>query len=851
MSDGSISFDTKIDNEHFQDGIKDIQKRLNNVVGSINKMSKTTKQAWDGMSSEQVALMNRIDQSKNKIDELKNKITEIENQKVPTKQFVKLHEKVKNLKLEYSKLVEEEKKMKSFTGYNAKSKSAQELSNKVKQARIELNKYALQEDKMKQSGQAYTVQGQTSESSAMKVKLAGEEVNFIKLNKQLDELKAKEEKTSDSTKKISKSMKESKVSAGGLAKSLLKISTMLKARVLYSLVDVMVKGAKEGFNNLVQYSSKLNTSVSGLKSSFTQLGNSLATVFSPIIQSITPILQNVINKIIEAINVMAQFTARIFGNATTFTKAKKINEDYAKSLGKTSKKQKQFASFDTVEQLSKKDSDNGSINPSEMFEEAKIESSVINIVDTLKNKLSEFVSWIGKEFGTQFQSLLPDFSRNIATLETNILKMWNKLGKLKSPIFNWFNNDFLTFLHQFVETAGTIINGLFETFNLVFDSIFNLVIMPSLNTFFTYVLPFLTQLATQITATIDTLFTTINNLFQKLWVEGVEPVLKLLAQIWNDLWASVKSAWDKWGEPIFDNIRLAIENIGTTLSLVWDNILQPIWDNFMTIIEELWNNHLKPLWDNILDFIGGLINGALEIYNGFISPIVNWLVEILGPIFANVFNTISTIIGSTIGAMIDSINGLITMLKGVIEFIVGVFTGDWNKAWNGIKTAFGGLWDGIVNIVKGAINLIIDFINGMITGVETALNWVIEKINMLSWDVPEWVPGIGGETWGFDIPLVEFGRIPRLATGTVVPANYGEFAAILGDNKRETEVVSPLSTIKQALIEAMQEMGFTGSGDATIILELDGNELGRAVYKLNKRESRRIGVSTRVTGGAY
>lgn len=90
-----------------------------------------------------------------------------------------------------------------------------------------------------------------------------------------------------------------------------------------------------------------------------------------------------------------------------------------------------------------------------------------------------------------------------------------------------------------------------------------------------------------------------------------------------------------------------------------------------------------------------------------------------------------------------------------------------------------------------------------------------------------------------------------LANGTVVPANYGEFAAILGDNKKEPEVVSPLSTMKQAFIEAMNESGYAGNGNTTVILELEGRELGRVVYKLNKRESQRIGVSTRVTGGAY
>ena len=82
--------------------------------------------------------------------------------------------------------------------------------------------------------------------------------------------------------------------------------------------------------------------------------------------------------------------------------------------------------------------------------------------------------------------------------------------------------------------------------------------------------------------------------------------------------------------------------------------------------------------------------------------------------------------------------------------------------------------------------------------------------------------------------------MPRLATGTVVPPRAGEFAAILGDNKRETEVVSPLSTMKQALKEALAESG--GSRDITVIMEVDGRRFGQAVYKANNEEKQRVGV---------
>lgn len=85
-------------------------------------------------------------------------------------------------------------------------------------------------------------------------------------------------------------------------------------------------------------------------------------------------------------------------------------------------------------------------------------------------------------------------------------------------------------------------------------------------------------------------------------------------------------------------------------------------------------------------------------------------------------------------------------------------------------------------------------------------------------------------------------KIPRLAMGTVVPPSQGEFLAMLGDNKRETEVVSPLSTMKQALSEVLSEYGGTG-GDINLTVELDGAVIYKSVVKQNRLNTKRTGVN--------
>ena len=127
---------------------------------------------------------------------------------------------------------------------------------------------------------------------------------------------------------------------------------------------------------------------------------------------------------------------------------------------------------------------------------------------------------------------------------------------------------------------------------------------------------------------------------------------------------------------------------------------------------------------------------------------------------------------------------------GLIDFIAGVFSGDWSRAWNGIVDAFGGIFSLIADIAKGPINMVIGLINGMLDGLESGINWMVRKVNGLSFDVPDWVPVIGGDHFGFDLPEVGFGSIPYLAEGGYVKPNTPQLAMI-GDNRHQGEVVAP------------------------------------------------------------
>jgi hypothetical protein len=161
------------------------------------------------------------------------------------------------------------------------------------------------------------------------------------------------------------------------------------------------------------------------------------------------------------------------------------------------------------------------------------------------------------------------------------------------------------------------------------------------------------------------------------------------------------------------------------------------------------------------------------------------------------------------------------------EHIAPIFTAAW---WKNLAIKAG---NGLIAGFEGAIN-------GIITMFENMVNWAIKGINKISFDVPEW---LGGGHFGFDLKSIKLDRvsIPRLAQGAVIPPNR-EFLAVLGDQKRGTNIEAPLQTIVDAFNIALANNGGASNGNTTVVLEIDGREFGHAVIEQGQRESRRLGT---------
>lgn len=663
---------------------------------------------------------------------------------------------------------------------------------------------------------------------------------------------------------------------GGGIKNMLRYA--LGLRGLYALFGKLRAAMTEGFKNLAQFSSGTNKSLSNLKSSLTQLKNALATAFAPILQTIEPILTRFINMLSKAADYIARFTAALTGKSS-YTRATKVQEDYAKSIEGTGAAaedaSKSMAKFDEINQITTKDTPSGGggsseTSPADMFETVAIEpldfaswgeafSAMLDKILTdgipkLKEGLSKFADWVNSFSANLYEMFtFPGVYDKIILLGTEIA---NALNGLVSQI-NWAQlgaalgaglNLALGFLVSIVYTFDWLSLGakLADMFNNAVAQIdwhnVGMLLWAKFKIAIETLAGFLlnvdmTQLAHAASELIIGFFDSASETIQSIdWQALGHQIADFLANIdWNGvmdsmfeaigsalgglaafLWGLIEDAWndvvDWWHEVAYEDGKFTIKGllngIWEALKNIWqwikEHIFQPFIDGFKKAFGIA--SPSKVMAEQGGFVIDGLLNGIKK----GIQPIID--------LFAKLKEKIENI------------------LKKISEFVSNVFAGDWKDAWSGITDIFKDAWNGIIGFLEDAVNLIID-----------GINWMISKLNTFSITTPEWLnklsvtKGLGGKTFGFNIPTLASVQLPRLASGAVIPPNR-EFMAVLGDQKSGTNIETPLSTMVQAFKQAMNETGVAGSRQMTVIFQLDRRELGRAVYQLNNEETQRVGV---------
>lgn len=664
---------------------------------------------------------------------------------------------------------------------------------------------------------------------------------------------------------------------GGGIKNMLRYA--LGLRGLYALFGKLRAAMTEGFKNLAQFSSGTNKSLSNLKSSLTQLKNALATAFAPILQTIEPILTRFINMLSTAADYIARFTAALTGKSS-YVCATKVQEDYAKSLEGTGAAaedaSKSMAKFDEINQITTKDASSGGsggsseTSPADMFETVAIEpldfaswgeafSAMLDKILTdgipkLKEGLSKFADWVNSFSANLYEMFtFPGVYDKIILLGTEIA---NALNGLVSQI-NWAQlgaalgaglNLALGFLVSIVYTFDWLSLGakLADMFNNAVAQIdwrnVGMLLWAKFKIAIETLAGFLlnvdmTQLAHAASELIIGFFDAASETIQSIdWQALGHQIADFLANIdWNGvmdsmfeaigsalgglaafLWGLIEDAWndvvDWWHEVAYEDGKFTIKGL-----------LNGIWEALKNIGQWIKEHIFQPF-----------IDGFKKAF-GIASP-SKVMAEQGGFVIDGLLNGIKKGIQPVIDLFTKLKEKIENILKKISEFVSNVFAGDWKDAWSGITDIFKDAWNGIIGFLEDAVNLIID-----------GINWMISKLNTFSITTPEWLnklsvtKGLGGKTFGFNIPTLASVQLPRLASGAVIPPNR-EFMAVLGDQKSGTNIETPLATMVQAFKQAINETGGMGGRQITVVMQLDHRELGRAVYNLNNEETQRVGV---------
>ena len=879
-ADGSIVIDTEINTKGMKPGTEEVEAAVRRMANGIDDLGKKSEIAVQKQATAFAKLNSLYAAQERKVEKLREALEAYAETKIPTQAYAEVRNQIEKTEQKLTALLERQQKFLDTGGrtnsstYKKMQYDIEQLNNSLKYAKGELKD-------LEDSGGAFTLGKDTDKFSQMSDKYATEAEKLKQMNESLgisynrvknefDEYKKRllgidgaSKKATNSTKKLGIQMKKSQKPTKKYGETLSGVvRRLVMFRLLYSTMSLAFRSTREGMENISQYSPETNKAISNVLSSLTQLKNSFATAFSPIAEYASPVLVEFISLLSEAVTWTSQFFAALTGK-DTYTKATKVEEDYGAALKESNKQikaqekanKKLTYSFDELIQAgNKSDQDKtGYVGPTpdQMFTTEKVSNDIKARADAVKKIFSGLFaplkeSWLDNG---------PEVIQSLKNLFTSAKQLAKDVGASFMQVWN-------------VESYGkTLTDNLLITFANLAQTVANL-----------------------------------NAQFDKAWVSGdtgtkilrhLGDILVTLSGFFRDASESIKD----WSANLdfspllesFDNVLASanpvVRAIGNLLLWFLNNVLLPItkWgleqglpevfeliaaslDLLYSVIETLaptaewfWNTFLQPFgeWSGkvIIAALKKLVNALLKfsdwIYENQ-SLVESATVAVLAFFAAWKFlaflNGVSQIIAKSgelivmFLKLIDAIDPVALSISGIIS-LVAVLARNWDKMTptermiSGLLAAASAV--GVLAVALGALSggvgaaVVAASLAAGIAAATIAIDAGKRKTQSVYRNAG------GGRSAKYAYAAATY-NMPRLATGTVVPPRAGEFAAILGDNKRETEVVSPLSTMKQALKEALAESG--GSRDITVIMEVDGRRFGQAVYKANNEEKQRVGV---------
>lgn len=201
---------------------------------------------------------------------------------------------------------------------------------------------------------------------------------------------------------------------------------------------------------------------------------------------------------------------------------------------------------------------------------------------------------------------------------------------------------------------------------------------------------------------------------------AVEPILSEIKSIVDEVFTKITETYDAHVKPMLDSFTQGFTEIASKFLELYNTYFLPILAGLSERFGEFREQYLSPLIDKFMEFGGKVADAVTTLWEGVLKPYVLWLMETAAPIIAEFLNNVINGFFNLLEGISKVIGDILTALGGLIDFVVGVFTGDWNMAWEGIKTFFSGIWSALTGIVDTAIQLIRDIINIVLDYIESA-----------------------------------------------------------------------------------------------------------------------------------
>lgn len=572
-----------------------------------------------------------------------------------------------------------------------------------------------------------------------------------------------------------------------------RIGNMIKRVFFFSVITRALRGVRTWFADIITSNDEAAAAIGRFK-------GALLTLVQPLVEVVIPAITALVNALTKVVLALASFTSGLFGKTVqeSAAAAESFQEEQKaiKGVGSAAKKASgQLAAFDQINKLSAEDaaggsSTSGEIQPTFEFDQMAEDelNKLLRIIEAIGAAL---LAWkIGNALGMGLKEILGLALLLYSTLEfiRNFFDAWNNgitLDNLKNMLLALAGMAAGAALAFGTLGAGIalVVGGIALLMLGIKDLIENGMNLENTLTLIAGLMATGIGLSLLTGSFIPALIAAIASLilaFVYLFDEG-----ELFTEGFRDMFDGLKkffvSIFAGDVEGAIDGLEQAFEGLNKVgLSIIHSS--QKAWQAFLDWL----NKTLGPRWKTFFESLGNIVSGV-------------W----------------------------DFIVGL---LKGLITFITGVFTGDWQKAWDGLCEIGKSTVNALIQILEGFVNSGIAIVNGLIG--------MINKIH-LDFDIPDWVPLIGGKKWTLAPNIREIGylSLPRLADGAVIPPNR-EFMAVLGDQKSGTNIEAPLETIVAAFRQAVSEMGNSNNQKWELRVFLDSREIKSRLEVLSRVSGR-------------